>query len=88
MLPIIEYLGILAGTLTTLSFLPQVLKIWKEREVHSISTLMYTLFCFGVFFWLIYGIILNSLSLILANSVTLFLALCVLFLKISIEKNQ
>ena len=88
MLPIIEYLGILAGTLTTLSFLPQVLKIWKERDVRSISILMYTLFCFGVFFWLIYGIILNSLSLILANSVTLFLALCVLFLKISIEKNQ
>ncbi|MBY0500604.1 MAG: SemiSWEET transporter [Alphaproteobacteria bacterium] len=88
MLPIVEYLGILAGTLTTISFLPQVLKIWKEQDVSSISILMYTLFCFGVFFWIIYGMILNSLSLILANSITLFLAMCVLFLKISIERKQ
>jgi MtN3 and saliva related transmembrane protein len=87
MFPIIEYIGITAGILTTFSFLPQVIKIWQTRDVSSISLIMYSLFCIGVAMWLIYGISLGSFSLILANAVTLVLAGCVLFLKIFIKEK-
>ncbi|MBS0271608.1 MAG: SemiSWEET transporter [Proteobacteria bacterium] len=89
MITLLECLGLCAGTLTTFSFLPQVIKILQTRDVSSISLLMYSLFCFGVFLWLLYGIILESISLILTNSITLIFSLCVLTLKIYIErKNQ
>ena len=83
-----ECLGLVAGTLTTFSFLPQVIKIWRHRDVSSISLLMYSLFCLGVFLWLMYGIALGSIALILTNGITLFLSSCVLFLKISIESKN
>ncbi len=82
MVPLIEYIGIAAGVLTTLSFLPQVIKIWQTRDASSISLLMYSFMCTGVLLWLIYGIAISSFSLIMANAVTLFLAGCVLFLKL------
>ena len=81
----IEWIGMIAGTLTTISFLPQVLKIWRTRDVKSISILMYLLFSFGVFLWILYGIAMNSLPLIIFNLITFFLAICVLGLKIKIE---
>ncbi len=83
----IEGIGLIAGALTTFSFLPQVIKIWRTKDVSSISLLMYSLFCFGVFLWLIYGIALKSLSLMLANGITLSFALCILCLKIGMEKR-
>lgn len=85
MISLIEYIGITAGMLTTLSFLPQVIKIWRTRDVSSISLLMYSFFCVGVFLWLVYGVAMSSFSLIAANAITLFLAGCVLFLKIIIK---
>jgi len=88
MISAIECVGLFAGTLTTFSFLPQVIKIWRTRDVSSISILMYSLFCLGVFLWDIYGIVLGSIALIMANSITLFLAICILSLKIYIEKQN
>jgi MtN3 and saliva related transmembrane protein len=85
MFPIVEYIGITAGTLTTLSFLPQVIKIWQTRDASSISLLMYSIFCTGVVFWLIYGIAISSFSIIAANTITLLLSGGVLFLKIVIR---
>lgn len=82
MLPIVEYIGITAGVLTTLSFLPQVVKIWQTRDASSISLLMYSIFCTGVVFWLIYGIAISSFSVMLANIITVFLSGGVLLLKI------
>lgn len=85
MFPIVEYIGITAGTLTTLSFLPQVIKIWKTRDASSISLLMYSIFCTGVVFWLTYGIAISSFSIIAANTITLLLSGGVLFLKITMR---
>ena len=85
MLPIVEYIGITAGTLTTLSFLPQVIKIWQTRDASSISLLMYSIFCTGVVFWLTYGIAISSFSIIAANTITLLLSGGVLFLKITMK---
>ncbi|MEB3339068.1 MAG: SemiSWEET transporter [Leptolyngbyaceae bacterium] len=75
-------LGLVAGTLTTTAFLPQVVKIWKSKSAKDISLGMLVTFCIGVFLWLIYGICLNALPVIIANAVTLVLSLINLALKI------
>jgi MtN3 and saliva related transmembrane protein len=69
----IEVVGLVAGTLTTLSFLPQAVKVWRSRSTHDISLLMFGLMLAGTALWLTYGILLRSPALILANSMSLLL---------------
>ena len=78
----IDFLGIVAGGCTTLSFLPQVIQVWRTRSVDDISLGMYSAFVFGVCLWLIYGIVSAQIALILTNIVTLVLAGSVLTMKI------
>jgi MtN3 and saliva related transmembrane protein len=75
-------LGLIAGACTTFAFLPQLLKIWKSKSTHDISLWMYVVICTGILFWLIYGIMIDSLPVILANAVTLVIAAMILILKI------
>ncbi|MBI5184649.1 MAG: SemiSWEET transporter [Nitrospinae bacterium] len=75
-------LGYLAGTLTTLAFVPQVVKTWKSKSTADISLGMFVTFCVGVFLWLVYGFLLGSPPIIAANVATLVLAMIILFLKI------
>jgi MtN3 and saliva related transmembrane protein len=81
-MPIQEWIGGIAATLTTCSFIPQVWRVWKTRHTKDISLLMYTLFTVGVALWLIYGILLGVWPIIIANSITLLLAGTVLVLKL------
>jgi MtN3 and saliva related transmembrane protein len=76
-----DALGLLAGALTTIAFVPQVLRIVKTRSAHDISWGMFSLFSLGIALWLWYGIRLAALPLIASNLVTLVLALTILFLK-------
>lgn len=80
-MPETELLGLIAGTLTTLAFLPQVIKIWKSRSAHDISLGMFLLFSAGVALWLVYGIRLGAVPIIAANAVTLALSLAILGMK-------
>jgi MtN3 and saliva related transmembrane protein len=77
-----EYVGYLAGLLATLSFFPQVIKTIKNRQTGDISLGMYVLFCAGVFCWLVYGMLISSVPILIANSATLLLAGTVLVLKV------
>ncbi|MFH1234006.1 MAG: SemiSWEET transporter [Candidatus Diapherotrites archaeon] len=77
-----EMLGFVAGFLTTVSFLPQAIKAWKTKSTKDISLPMYLLFILGVSLWVIYGFLINSLALLLANIVTLIIALFILYMKI------
>ncbi len=77
-----EWIGGMAATLTTCSFIPQVWRVWHTRHTKDISLLMYTLFTIGVALWLVYGILLASWPVILANGITLLLAGMVLVLKL------
>lgn len=86
MLILIESLGLAAGTLTTFSFVPQVIKIWRTRDVSAISLMMYAAFCCGVFLWLLFGIVIGSIAMILTNGITLLFAASILYLKITIEQ--
>ena len=81
-MPAQEWIVSAAATLTTCSFIPQVLRVWRTRHTKDISLLMYTLFTIGVALWLVYGILLASWPIILANGITLLLAGTVLILKL------
>jgi MtN3 and saliva related transmembrane protein len=76
------YVGYVAASLTTASFLPQVLTALKSPDLSSISLLMYVMFVTGICCWLIYGVMLGDGPLIAANVVTLMLSASVLYLKI------
>lgn len=76
-----DLLGYGAAFLTTAAFVPQALHSWASRDLSGISLSMYSLFTLGVALWLAYGIALDSVPIILANSVTLALASMVLVLK-------
>lgn len=78
----IELIGLLAACCTTFSFLPQIIQIYKTRVTDGISIGMYLIFSTGVLLWLIYGLFLNSPSLIIANGLTLVLAVSVLIMKL------
>ena len=77
-----ELLGLIAGLFTTIAFVPQVVKIWKSKQAQDISFAMFAIFSTGVALWIVYGFIIGSLPVILANSVTFALALAVLILKL------
>jgi len=76
-----DALGFAAGLLTTVALVPQVYRIVKTRSAHDISWLMFGIFSVGVCLWLWYGIRVGALPLIVANVVTLTLAVTILFLK-------
>ena len=78
----IEIVGLIAGVLTTAAFVPQVFKTWKTKSAESLSLTMYIVFFIGVMLWVFYGIRINSLAIILANAVTGFLALLLIFFKL------
>ncbi|PAX60329.1 SemiSWEET transporter [Brunnivagina elsteri] len=78
----ITILGLVAATLTTFSFVPQMLKTWRSKSAKDVSFVMLISFNLGIFLWLIYGISLNALPIIFANSITLFFNLIILWLKI------
>lgn len=75
-------LGIVAGSLTTLAFIPQVIRTWRTRSTHDISLGMFLLFSTGLVLWLMYGALIGSWPIIIANTVTLVLALVIVVLKL------
>jgi MtN3 and saliva related transmembrane protein len=81
MLTATDAIGFAAATMTTVSFVPQVLRIVRTRSAHDISWWMFGIFSVGVALWLGYGLILDALPVVLANAVTLVLAVAILVLK-------
>ena len=77
-----EIIGISAATLTTLAFLPQALKAWSSKETDDISMLTYVVITAEVSLWLWYGVILQNWIMIVPNTLVLFMALFIIFLKI------
>ncbi len=77
----IVIIGYIAGALTTISFVPQVVKAWKMKETRDLSLAMLVLFALGILLWTLYGFWVDSLPIIAANVVTFVLILILLFLK-------
>jgi MtN3 and saliva related transmembrane protein len=79
--------GYLAACCTTISFVPQLIRVWKLKSAREISLTMFLVFSFGVFLWLIYGIFIHSVPVMVANAVTLALSLAILGLKLRYDRG-
>ena len=76
-----ELIGYAAAFCGTVSLIPQIVKLWKERSAKAISATMYLIYTLGVVLWLIYGIMINSIPLIIAEIITLILSIAILIMK-------
>ena len=78
----ITIIGFLAATGTTVSLLPQAIKIIKTKHAKDISLGMYLILTTGIFLWLVYGILIKDLPLIVANGISLLFSVTILILKL------
>lgn len=78
-------IGFVAAILTTIAFVPQVIKVFRTRSTRDVSIGMYALFMTGVAMWFCYGVMIGSWPVMAANAVTLVLAGLVLVMKIRID---
>ena len=79
---VVALIGFIAAICTTISFLPQVIKIHHTKHTKDLSLPMYVIFSAGVFLWLCFGLLMDSFPIILANSITLALSMYILIMKI------
>lgn len=82
----IEIIGLIAATLTTAAFLPQVYQTWKTKDVSGLSLPMLAMFFAGVSLWFVYGIYKDSISLLLANGITVISILVLIYFKLTFKK--
>ncbi len=82
----IEILGYISATITTIAFLPQIIKTFKTKSAKDVSVGMFVLFTTGVFLWIIYGILTNTMPVLIANAVIFCLSLTQIVLKIKYDK--
>ncbi len=85
--PVVNAIGLAAAVCTTISFVPQLIRVWRLRSAREISTIMFSVFSLGTFLWLVYGICLHAVPIILANAVSLVLALAILALKLRFDRK-
>ncbi len=87
MLPFnVQFFGYFAAILTTLAFLPQLIKTLKTKKAEDVSLVTLIMFLTGVLSWIIYGYKISSTPILIANVVTFILNLLILIFKISFSK--
>jgi len=79
---LIDIIGSVAATLTTISFLPQAWHTFRTKDVSGISLGMYTVFTTGVACWLIYGLLMDAWPIVISNAITVSLAALILLMKL------
>lgn len=83
-----DVIGSAAGTLTTVAFIPQVVRAWKTGSVEDLSLWMLLAFTTGVGLWTIYGVVTDAVPLIITNGLTFVLAMTLLVLKLRSSKSE
>jgi MtN3 and saliva related transmembrane protein len=78
----VDILGYSAGAITSLTFLPQVIKTWKERSAKDISLMMFLIAALNEIMWVVYGILLNNWVIILTNAIVLIMSLTMIYFKL------
>ncbi|OPY26156.1 MAG: MtN3/saliva family protein [Methanomassiliicoccales archaeon PtaU1.Bin030] len=81
-------LGLVAGLLTTVGFVPQIVKSLRERKMDEVSLLMPMILSVGMFLWLIYGLLTDDLPIIIWNAIALTLNLCLVALKLHFCRTE
>ena len=84
----ITTLGLIAGVLTTIAYLPQLIKTWKTKSAHDLSWSMLIVLCTGIILWLVYGFYIQNIPIIAANIVTFVFASMILVLKIMYKQES
>ncbi|MGD0249400.1 MAG: SemiSWEET transporter [Thermoplasmata archaeon] len=84
----ITLIGSLAGACTTVAFLPQVIRVWRMKRADEISLTTFLVFSVGVLVWLVYGLLVASWPIIIANGVTLLLSLTIVSLKLKWDRSN
>ena len=87
-MPLTEWIGFAAASLTTASFVPQAWLTFRTRDVRGISLGMYSVFTLGVALWLAYGVALAAWPIVVANAVTLCLAAAILAMKLRYGRSR
>lgn len=85
---IADIIGYTAGAITSLTFLPQVIKTWKEKSAKDVSLLMFIIAALNEVLWIVYGILLNNWVIIATNVVVLSMSLCMIYLKLRYDRNN
>jgi MtN3 and saliva related transmembrane protein len=83
----IEWLGMSAGLISSITFLPQVIKTWKSKSAKDISLLMFTFATASVIMWLIYGILIRNNPIIFTNGTILVFSSLMLYFKFKYGKQ-
>ncbi|MBS1653417.1 MAG: SemiSWEET transporter [Bacteroidetes bacterium] len=83
-----DILGYSAGAITSLTFLPQVIKTWKEKSAKDVSLNMFLIAAINEVMWIVYGVLLNNWVIILTNSIVLSMSLIMIFLKLKYSGNS
>ena len=78
----VEIIGITAALCTTAAFAPQAYRIWKRKSAKEVSLTMYLIMLTGLILWLIYGILIDSFSIKLSNTVSILLVAMIIYYKI------
>lgn len=81
-----EIIGFIAAILTTSSFIPQLVKVWKSKSSKGVSVSMYLVMLSGVFLWGVYGYLIGSKSVLIANAITALLQVAILFMILNSRK--
>lgn len=82
---VIDSIGYAAATMTTISFLPQLIRVLRLHSAREISLGMFLIFSVGTLAWLIYGVLSHSAPVAVANAVTLVLSVSILVLKLRFD---
>ena len=85
---LVEVVGLVGATFTTLAFVPQVVKIWKNRSSDGVSLSMYVCMLVGIIIWLAYGILIDSIAVIAANILSGILQVVIIFLTLKNRTNN
>lgn len=84
----VDTIGYMAATLTTVAFIPQAYKVYKTKQTGDLSLGLFVLLNFGIFMWFVYGILIGSYPVIVANGVTMFFAGYILYSKLQGTKDE
>jgi MtN3 and saliva related transmembrane protein len=80
--PFVDIVGYIAACMTTSAFIPQAWMTWKRKHAEGVSLGMYVILVSGIVLWLVYGVLLHAWPIIIANAITLMLALFILTMKL------
>lgn len=85
---IVEILGFVAGTCTTVAVIPQIIKSWRTKKVMDVSPVMFSILILGVGLWVVYGVIKEDLPIIITNGISFLLNLSMLALMLFFKNNE